>query len=309
MSQTNELLNSLTDDEMALYSADPSTEPYIIINDDRTITVPDELKRIAVQNDHNIETVTFICPASWDAINFGGDIVIYINYVCSDGSKGSYHVPMSDVSMYEWNDIMFTWVISNNVTKVPGNLRFNVCIKKIDSEGFDLFHWNTEICEDTYVSPGLDCVNPIVEAYPDIFAQIVEKVNGFDSSTVVFKTVEGAEIDNVTNDDRVLFFKQSATNYAHAPFDSAVIFSQVPDGRDVAHLGGAPVMQTALADDGTVWIRSLAFNSEDPPGYRAATVDWVEKSSGGGNSEAIGDIETALDSILAIQNELIGGES
>jgi hypothetical protein len=137
----------------------------------------------------------------------------------------------------------------------------------------------------------------------------MERVNNVDITTVVFKVIEGSEIDNVTGDDRVCFFKQPYTHYAHAPFNSAVIFTQVPDGSDVGYFSGAPVVQTALADDGTVWTRRLEFNEMDPPGYRAYEVDWVEKSSGGDISGVIGDIETALDSILAIQNELIGGES
>lgn len=32
------------------------TEPHIVVGSDRMITVPDELKNIAVQYDHNVET-------------------------------------------------------------------------------------------------------------------------------------------------------------------------------------------------------------------------------------------------------------
>ena len=45
-----------------LFSASGIDEQHIIINSDRSITVPTELKNIAVQNDHNIETVMFDCP-------------------------------------------------------------------------------------------------------------------------------------------------------------------------------------------------------------------------------------------------------
>lgn len=41
-------------------------EAHIVINSDRSVSVPDELKNIAVQYDHNIETVTFDCPRYWD---------------------------------------------------------------------------------------------------------------------------------------------------------------------------------------------------------------------------------------------------
>ena len=37
-------------------------EPHIVIDDDRYIAVPKKLRRLAVQHDHNVETVTFDCP-------------------------------------------------------------------------------------------------------------------------------------------------------------------------------------------------------------------------------------------------------
>lgn len=49
MSEINDLLNSLSD------------KPHIIINRDRTIIVPDALKKFAVQYDHNVGPVTFDC--------------------------------------------------------------------------------------------------------------------------------------------------------------------------------------------------------------------------------------------------------
>ena len=58
MSGAEELLNR----EATTYLARLEAEPHIVIGEDRFITVPSELKRIAVQYDHNIETVTFDCP-------------------------------------------------------------------------------------------------------------------------------------------------------------------------------------------------------------------------------------------------------
>ena len=62
MSQAEELLDSISVDDIALYTADPETEEHIVVGSDRFITVPNSLKRIGVQYDHNIETVTFDCP-------------------------------------------------------------------------------------------------------------------------------------------------------------------------------------------------------------------------------------------------------
>ena len=56
------------------------SEEHIIIGRDRYITVPEGLKRIAVQYDHNVETVTFDCPRYWDEHDLS-TMNIYINYI------------------------------------------------------------------------------------------------------------------------------------------------------------------------------------------------------------------------------------
>ena len=80
MGQADELLNSLSaNNGIYARTVDPSTEEHIVVGDDRVITVPDSLKRIAVQYDHNVETVTFDCPRYWDGLDMS-QMAIYINY-------------------------------------------------------------------------------------------------------------------------------------------------------------------------------------------------------------------------------------
>ena len=79
MSQTEDLLNSLSATDISTYSSDSSAEPHIIIGSDRIITVPDSLKRIAVQYDHNVETVTFDCPRYWDERDLS-QLTIFISF-------------------------------------------------------------------------------------------------------------------------------------------------------------------------------------------------------------------------------------
>ena len=65
--KVEELLEGLSDDDNAVYEAGTGDkERHIVIGRDRVIVVPDELKRIAVETDHNIETITFDCPRYWD---------------------------------------------------------------------------------------------------------------------------------------------------------------------------------------------------------------------------------------------------
>lgn len=69
MGKAEELLDSLDLNDANLYPISPEDEPHIVIGSNRVITVPNALKRIAVQYDHNVESVTFDCPRYTDGID------------------------------------------------------------------------------------------------------------------------------------------------------------------------------------------------------------------------------------------------
>ena len=182
MSQAEDLLNSIqADNEISLYTSDRQTEGYIVVNSNRFITVPEELKRIAVANDHNIETVTFKCPRYWD----GHDLSImhfYINYRSPDESLGCYVVNNVSIDENDSNIMHFDWTITRNVAKSEGKVIFLVCAKKVDENGNETLHWNSELCEDMYVSEGLECDEVLEEEYPDLYTQLIEMINNVNTS-------------------------------------------------------------------------------------------------------------------------------
>lgn len=158
-----ELLKSLTNSE---------SEGHIVIGIDRHIYVPDALKRIAVQYDHNVETVTFDCPRHWDDTDLS-TIPLYINYMLPDGSKASYIANNINV---DGDVVHFDWTISNNVTQLKGNIRFLVCAKSTDEEGNEHLHWNSELCNECYISEGMEADESVDMSYPDIVTQLLERM-------------------------------------------------------------------------------------------------------------------------------------
>lgn len=177
MSQADELLNSLaTDSDISLQLADPTTEPHIVIDSDRFISVPKELQRIAVQYDHDVETVTFDCPRYWDGLDMS-ELRIYINYMRKDREVACYKATDITVDDVDANIMHFNWTISRNVTEVKGELKFLVCIKKGDEDGNEVNHWNSELNTEMYVSEGLEVEPSIFNPYPDIIAQWEDEVN------------------------------------------------------------------------------------------------------------------------------------
>lgn len=173
MSQVDNVLNNMSDDDIALYLADNAVgEEHIVIDSDRKVIVPDSLKRIAVQHDHNIETVTFDCPRYWDGHDLS-KMMVYINHLCPSGALGC--TVATDVKVDETNTNLmhFDWTISECVTLNEGFITFLVCAKTQDEDGTNRHHWNSEICKDMYVSEGLELPEDFMETHPDVLTQVL----------------------------------------------------------------------------------------------------------------------------------------
>ena len=175
MTLAEELLTSLSDDEVALYTAEPEVEGHFVVDVDRFITVPESLKKLAVQYDHNVETVTFDCPRYWDGIDMSG-MRIYINYSRADKGTGCYKVTNVCIDESDDSIMHFDWTVRGHVTEVPGTISFLVCIKRVDEEGNEENHWNSELCSECYISKGLECDETFLDQYPDIISQWDEQV-------------------------------------------------------------------------------------------------------------------------------------
>lgn len=182
MSLAEDLVNSMARGGSNTRTAAPNVEPHIVIDSDRMITVPKELRRIAVQWDHNVETITFDCPRYWDEHDMS-QMKIYINYVRPDGIPGNFLAENVAVDELDPSIIHFTWTISRHVSESVGMLQVNVCIKKTDADGNESNHWNSEICKDFYVSEGLETEDSIIQAHPDIFTQMLERMDEVEDDT------------------------------------------------------------------------------------------------------------------------------
>ena len=172
MSQADELINGLSDEEFALYTANPTEEQHIIVDENRIITVPSELKKIAVQYDHNIETVTFDCIRYWDGHDMS-TMKVYINYTRSDKYTGCYLADNVRVDEADDSIMHFDWTISRNVTESVGPLTILVCIKMVDADGNEVNHWNSERNTDMTISQGMECGDIIAYKYPDVITYLL----------------------------------------------------------------------------------------------------------------------------------------
>ena len=272
MSQADELLNSLSEGDVSLQLANPETEPHIVIGEDRVISVPKELQRIAVQYDHDVETVTFDCPRYWDDLDMSG-LSIYINYMRKDRYIGCYKATDITVDDVNSNIMHFNWKISRNVSEVVGELKFLVCIKKGDSEGYEINHWNSELNAEMYISQGLEAEEGIFDAYPDIITQWEDEVN----------TVKQILLDAKANGEFT----------GPAGYSPKIVVRNVDGGHElvITDYSGS---QTVLVMDGTDGVSPTVTVTTITGGHRvtimdkdgAKTFDVLDGSGGSGSGTA-----------------------
>lgn len=173
MSQAEDLLNSLS----AGGVLDVLTESHIVVDNDRHVIVPEQLKDIAVQFDHNIETVTFDCPRYFDGHDFT-TMHVYINYMCPDKSKGQFLCENVTIDETDENIIHFDWTIQRSITQAIGKISFLICIKKIDDKGKLLYRWSSRLNQEMFVLEGLECsIGELTQENPDVIEQILLKLD------------------------------------------------------------------------------------------------------------------------------------
>ena len=145
-----------TVDEVFAMSA--GEKPHIVINSDRSITVPNELINIAVQYDHDIESLIFDCPRYWNGHDLS-TMKIVINYKRPDGSEGTHECTDVKVDDGDNNTIHFVWTIRYSATYQSGTITFIVCAQDIKSGSTVERIWHSQLCDRCRVLPGMKCTN------------------------------------------------------------------------------------------------------------------------------------------------------
>lgn len=177
MSQAENLLEELVGNQISPRLSDPTDEPHIVIDSNRIAYVPEELRKIAVQYDHNVETVTFDCPRYWDGLDMS-EMRVYINYKRSDGVVGMSIPKNLCVDNIDANIMHFDWTITRGATLVAGTLSFNVCVKKPTTDGNEENHWNSEVNNQMTISKGLEYEEQKNPQHVDLISDLIDRMEG-----------------------------------------------------------------------------------------------------------------------------------
>lgn len=166
MSTTEELLAQLEAE------AQSETPVCVIDPETRTITVPTEYQLLGVENDKRVERIYFRCPKIvGDNQDLSQDYQLFVNYQNANGDPDAYHIDDMEV---DGDNITFSWLLEENVTKYKGNIKFafGAIIPGDEAEDPDKNRWNTTINTDCTCLVGLKCTQQVAESNPDAMAQI-----------------------------------------------------------------------------------------------------------------------------------------
>lgn len=147
-------------------------QDYVVITENRDVIIPDSLKKINVQYDNNVKTITFICPRYWDQHDLF-DMNIYINYQRVDDKKGCYVCKNIRIDELDDSKIYFDWTISDEVTALEGFIRFLVCAVTTEN---DYIHWNSKLTKKMRILKGLECTREIVDSHPYIINDMITRI-------------------------------------------------------------------------------------------------------------------------------------
>lgn len=150
-------------------------DPHFIINPISREIVNNSKKTDLIQFDHNSERITFECPHFIEGHDMTFCNKVVIDYSVGE-SKGVYEVNDLAVKENDSDTVVFTWLISSNVTTTLGKIKFALTFKCVLPDGTVTYKWGTKR-NDT-----LQCLETeqgnawVAYDYPDILEQWKTKI-------------------------------------------------------------------------------------------------------------------------------------
>ena len=188
---------------MAFKNSVYKTDNHFSINPrSRLIENQSIAKNLIIQYDHNAERFEFEIPRFVDGRDLSLCDKVEVHYLnigsASKQNIGLYEVEDLQLSPDNENIVIFSWLISQNATRLVGRLNFLIRFVVVSDDGTLEYAWNTEIYSGIYVSNGIYNADYIVEEYPDILEQWRSRIEALEKGGV---GVDGAEktANKVTN--------------------------------------------------------------------------------------------------------------
>lgn len=141
-------------------------EPHIVVGADRKITVPSELRTLAVVGDIKMNVVTIDCVRYVEGHDLSS-FDIFISYVLPN-RKQKMHIP-EKIETFDGEDYFsFDWKISKEISSTAGQIVFSIIAVKTgvdaDGKGIVVNRWGSFTNSDCSVASGLE-IAPLEDEY------------------------------------------------------------------------------------------------------------------------------------------------
>lgn len=175
MATADEILEQMKNNP-EMYAADPE-EICVIDNDLRTITIPSDIQNVGVESDEDVRRLNFQMPKQYGEVDLS-EFDIRINFMNANNQGDVYAVTDKQVTE---DNITFSWLVGRNALAYRGNIRFVVCLKKVDAEGAVQQEFNTTVAQ-LAVLEGLETTEAVVAENPDIIEQILARLDDLEEN-------------------------------------------------------------------------------------------------------------------------------
>lgn len=253
-------------------------------------------KKAVNQFDHNSERYTFEISRFVDGFDLLTCNVVEIHFTNTnykDKTESNSDVYKADdlrICPDDPGKVICSWLISENATQYPGSLHFQVKYKMVDTDGSVLYRWQTKTYTKCTVLSSIDGGNGIVETHPDVLLRLDALEKAINENAVI---VTASEIDSVI-----------------ANMNSEQIMTHIING-DTVYLSISEMLLPVFAvieNDVlfSIWVdnKHIVYGIDRQAIIYATTAELITAEM---LHENVGNIETALDSIISIQESLIGG--
>lgn len=142
---------------------------FLICPITRAITPQKPDKTTLIQHDHNSERFTFEIPRFIEGHDMSecNKIEIHFINISKDAKNKSEDVYLvNDLTVFDDN-VIFSWLISNNATKHAGTLNFLVRFSCLTESTVD-YAWHTDIHKGIFVGKGMNNGKAVLEDHSDI---------------------------------------------------------------------------------------------------------------------------------------------
>ena len=265
-------------------------ERCIIDADTKQLSVPLSQQLLGVENDKEVERRYFQCPKIvGDNQDLSQGYELFIDYENANGDPGAYHVDDMEVI---GDNIQFSWLLGEDVTKYKGNVTIAfAAIKPGDeTEDPDKNRWNTTINTDCFCLVGLKGTQMVAESNPDALVQIWAEINKLKLGGVGQPGKDGREIEIQNNGTAIQWRYVGDEEWTDLVQLSDLKGVGIPEGGTT----GQVLTKNSNSDGDTSWKNPSGVSDEQ---VKTAVRDYFEENPVSGMTS---DQIMALDGMLKL---------